>query len=745
MKLCIAEKPSVAGEIAKIIGASSRRNGYYEGNGYAVTWTFGHLCTLNEPSDYKPNFKKWELFDLPIMPKEFGTKVIDDTGVKKQFEVIKELVGKAQEVINCGDAGQEGELIQRWVLEQAGCNVPIKRLWISSLTEEAIKEGFSKLMDGKDFDALYAAGKCRAIGDWLYGINATRLFTLKFAQPKQVWSVGRVQTPTLAMIVRRHFEIKNFVPKHYFEIKTLYRDVTFSSTKGKIDDKVKAENFLKSLKDHELVIEKTQIKKGKEHPPALFDLTSLQVEANKKYGYSAEQTLKLTQSLYEKKYVTYPRVDTVYLPKDQYSKIPAILKNIGYTDLVTPLLQKPIKKSKKVFNDNKVTDHHAIIPTGVPPKAMNGDEINVFDLIARKFIAAFYPECIVSNTTVNATVNKLGFKATGKQILEPGWRVVYMTDAKKVAKDVMPNFEKGESGPHEPVLDQRQTSAPKEFTEATLLRAMETAGKQVDDDELKQLMKENGIGRPSTRANIIETLFRRKYIEKKRKKIIPTENGISLIQTIDNPVLKSAALTGQWEKKLRDIESETYESKLFIEEMRSLVNDLVKEVITSKANPNKIRCPKCEVGWLVQGNTAYGCSEWKNGCDLVIPFAKKSLKIDAKLLTHLISRRELQINHEGKKVHLILDGQFETVAVPENSMKCVKCNDGVLKKGSKAWGCSNYTKSCDVLFPFELFPEPPNAYQVYYLLKQRNLQMGNFSYSLADDGGIEKSNLKDKE
>jgi DNA topoisomerase-3 len=744
MKVCIAEKPSVAGEIAKVIGANSRRDGYYEGNGYAVTWTFGHLCTLNEPSDYKLNYKKWELFDLPILPEKFGVKVMEDKGVQKQFNTIKSLVAKASEVINCGDAGQEGELIQRWVLEQAECKAPIKRLWISSLTEEAIKEGFQKLMDGKDFDPLYAAGKCRAIGDWLYGINATRLFTLKYAKPKQVWSVGRVQTPTLAMIVRRHFEIKNFVPKHYFEIKTMYRETTFSSAKGKIEDKAKAEEYVEMLKEHPFTIEKVEIKQGKEHPPALFDLTSLQVEANKKYGFSAEQTLKITQNLYEKKYVSYPRVDTVYLPKDQYKKIPGILKGIGYSELVQPILAKPIRKSKKVFNDNKVTDHHAIIPTGVVPNAMNADESKVFDLIAKKFIAAFYPECTVSNTTVMAKVQQIGFKATGKQILEPGWRVVYTTDSNSGNKEIMPNFEKGESGPHEPILDKKQTSPPKEFTEATLLRAMETAGKQVDDEELKQLMKENGIGRPSTRANIIETLFKRTYIEKKKKKILPTEKGIALIQTIENPVLKSAALTGAWEKKLRDIENETYNAEHFIDEMKALVDDLVKGVVSSNGNDaNKIRCPKCEVGWIVKGNSSYGCSEWKNGCDLVIPFNKKSLEISAPVLASLVQKRELQITHEQQKVHLILDGQFDTLAVPEKSLKCPKCQKGKIKKGSSAWGCSEYSKTCDFILPFELFPEPPNAFQVYYLTHKKNLQMGNFNYELSEDGGIEKSNLKD--
>ena len=633
MKVCIAEKPSVAGEIAKIIGATARRDGYYEGNGYQVTWTFGHLCTLNEPGDYDEGYRKWNLYALPIQPKEFQIKVIKDNGVESQFNKIKNLVQKATEVINCGDAGQEGELIQRWVLQHAGCTAPIKRLWISSLTEEAIKAGFKNLMAGTDFDPLFEAGKSRAISDWLYGINATRLFTLKFGKNKQVLSVGRVQTPTLAMIVKRHFDIKNFVPSIYFEIKTEYKNTSFTFEKGKIEEKAKADKLLAEMREHPLTIADIKIKAGKEHPPNLFDLTSLQVEANKKLGLSAEQTLNTVQSLYEKKLVSYPRVDTVYLPKDQYPKIKGILQGLPmYKTLVDPLLQKPIKKSKKVFNDNKVTDHHAIIPTGINASNVAGNEAHIYDIISRRFISAFYPECQVSNTTVSAKVDKYKFKATGKQILDQGWRVVYQSQQASSKEDkILPHFDKGESGPHKPSLANKKTSPPKPYTEATLLRAMETAGKEVADEELKQLMKENGIGRPSTRANIIETLFRRKYIEKKKKNILPTEIGIKLIQLIDNPTLKSPRLTGQWEKKMKDIEAGEFSSDEFIGGMRKLVNDLVKEVSAVNPHATVLKCPKCEVGKIVKGKAAYGCTEWLNGCTFKIPFEVNKYQIDGKL------------------------------------------------------------------------------------------------------------------
>ena len=699
MKVCIAEKPSVAGEIAKVIGANQRKQGYFEGNGYQVTWTFGHFCTLKEPGDYGDQYQKWDLYSLPILPEEFGIKLIKDSGVEKQFAVIKELIAKAEEVINCGDAGQEGELIQRWVLNHAHCKVPIKRLWISSLTTEAIKEGFQKLMNAKDFDSLFEAGKSRAIGDWLYGINATRLFTLKYGKNKQVLSVGRVQTPTLALIVRRHFEIKNFVPKVYYELKTIYRDTVFSSTKGKFEEKTAGEEILSAIKGAPLVIQKTTVKKGKEHPPNLFDLTSLQVEANNKFGWSADHTLKVIQSLYEKKLVTYPRVDTVFLPNDQYPKIKGIFNGLkNYYPLLEPLKGKPIKKSKKVFNDSKVTDHHAIIPTGVPATAIAGDELSLYDVITLRFIAAFYPECEVSNSTVEATVDKYDFKATGRQILKPGWRAVYSNDKEeevKTEKNILPDFVKGETGPHQPDLAEKYTNPPKEYTEATLLRAMETAGKTVDNEELQQLMKENGIGRPSTRANIIETLFKRKYIEKQKKKILPTETGIQLIQLIENPTLKSAELTGQWEKKLREIEDQKYTSEDFIEEMRALVQALVSEVQMDQGVP-KLRCPKCEVGKMVKGKSAYGCSEWKNGCDFMVPFKLENLALNDTLLPLLI--RDKKVKFENQQTWII-DDWFQSRIV--DPIICPKCKKGKLLKGTQAFGCSDFGKTCDFKVSFE--------------------------------------------
>jgi len=608
VKLCIAEKPSVAGEIAKIIGAANRKDGFYEGNGYWVSWTFGHLCSLKEPHDYKPGDKSWDMYSLPIVPKEFGIKLIPNKGVEKQFNTIKKLVGECEEIINCGDAGQEGELIQRWVMRLAECKVPVKRLWISSLTEEAIRTGFKKLADAKDFDSLFYAGECRAISDWLYGINATRLFTMKYGKNKQVLSVGRVQTPTLAMIVQRYHEILNFVPQTYFELKTNYREAIFSYAKGKIEEEEKAKKLLEEIKPHPLKIAKVSIKEGKEFPPNLFDLTSLQIEANNKLSLSAENTLGIVQSLYEKKVVTYPRVDTVFLPNDMYPKIKGMLEGlVDYKNLVAPLLDKKIAKSKKVFNDNKVTDHHAIVPTGVIANNIVGLEKDVYDLITRRFIAAFYPECKVSNTTIDALIDKHAFKATGKQILEPGWRVVFektekVKEEKETEKDeekILPLFDEGESGPHKPLVDKKKTTPPKEYTEATLLRAMETAGKAVDDDELKALMKDNGIGRPSTRANIIETLFKRTYIEKKGKKLLPTEIGINLIGCIQNPTLKSPELTGLWEKKLRQIESGEFSAPQFIKEMEEMVDNMVKEVLFNKPpviEQKPLLCPKCKKG-----------------------------------------------------------------------------------------------------------------------------------------------------
>jgi DNA topoisomerase-3 len=576
MKVCIAEKPSVAKEIALVIGAGSRKDGYYEGNGYRVTWTFGHLCTLKEPHDYLPEWKRWSLGALPLIPSRFGIKLLDNKGVEKQFRVIESLVKDASLVINCGDAGQEGELIQRWVLQKAKCSCPIKRLWISSLTEEAIREGFSKLYDSERFDNLYAAGSARAIGDWLLGINATRLYTLKYGNQGQLLSIGRVQTPTLALIVVRQKEIDNFVPQPYWELKTVYKEVTFNNSEGRFTDKEEAIKAIESIRGKEFEITGFGRKKGKEAPPRLFDLTSLQVECNRKFGFSADDTLKLVQMLYEKKLTSYPRVDTTFLSNDIYPKIGEIMKGVKpYEALTAPVLANKIPKSKKVFDDTKVSDHHAIIPTGQnPPSTLSRDEKLVFDMIARRFIAAFYPDAIINTTTVEGEVEKLKFKATGKQVLDPGWRVVMKIGQGK-SDDELPEFTKGERGPHTPDLQEKATQAPKPYTEATLLRAMETAGKQVDDEELRDAMKENGIGRPSTRAAIIETLFKRNYIVRNKKNLIPTITGVQLIDTIQNEAVKSAELTGLWEKKLREIESGKYDAAEFMKELKQMVSDIV--------------------------------------------------------------------------------------------------------------------------------------------------------------------------
>ncbi|MDG0972610.1 MAG: DNA topoisomerase 3 [Crocinitomicaceae bacterium] len=590
MIVCIAEKPSVAKDIAAILGANQRKDGYFEGNNYQVTWTFGHLCTLKEPRDYIEDWRYWNLRYLPMVPSKFGIKLLDNDGVKKQFHVIKRLVESCELVVNCGDAGQEGEVIQRWVLHLAKCKVPIQRLWISSLTEEAIKEGFSKLKDAKDYNNLYAAGNARAVGDWLLGINATRLFTKKFGQQKQVLSIGRVQTPTLAMIVKRQLEIDNFKPEDYWELRTVYRDTGFNSVLGKIKKEEKALYALSKISEAPFNITSFEQKEGKERPPKLFDLTALQVETNKKFGFSADQTLKHIQSLYEKKLVTYPRVDTTYLPDDMYPKVSGILSKMQYySKLTAPLLEKKIPKTKQVFDNKKVTDHHAIIPTGVIPSGINPDEQMVYDVVAKRFISVFYPDCVVSNTTVLGEVLKLEFKATGKQILKPGWRVVYETESSsdKTKSDddkIMPTFVQGESGPHVPRVDKKQTSPPKFYTEATLLRAMETAGKQVDDDEMRELLKDSGIGRPSTRANIIETLFRRKYIERKKKNILATQTGIDLIEVIENETLKSPELTGDWERKLRLIEKGEFEPDQFKQELIEMVVNLTNEVLFNSHN-----------------------------------------------------------------------------------------------------------------------------------------------------------------
>lgn len=675
MKLCIAEKPSVARDIAEVIGAKQRNDGYYEGNGYWVTWTFGHLCTLKEPHDYNEKWKFWRLEDLPMIPEKFGIKLIDDQGVKRQFSVIEKLVGMCEEVINCGDAGQEGELIQQWVLAKAKCKVPIKRLWISSLTEEAIREGFQSLKNGDQYKNLYAAGSARAIGDWLLGMNATRLFTKKFGQGKATLSIGRVQTPTLAMIVGRHKEIEAFRTEEYWELKTIYRETEFSAVIDRMRSEERAQKGVDYLKEHLFEITSFEQKEGKEGNPRLFDLTSLQVESNKKFGHSAEETLKYIQSLYEKKLVTYPRVDTTYLSEDLHPKIPNIIKGLTYYQRFTePLMNKPIPKLKSVFDDKKVTDHHAIIPTGIQPSGLSTPENQIYDMIVRRFIAAFYPECKISTTTVLGKVGQIDFKATGKQIIEPGWRVVWEetkdsdADDKKPAAEkaeqTMPVFTEGESGPHEPRLHHGKTSPPKPYTEATLLRAMETAGKQVEDEEIRDMMKENGIGRPATRANIIETLFKRKYIEKKRKNLMATPTGVGLIDTIQNELLKSAELTGQWERKLRLIEKGEYDLEQFKQELTLMVRTLTDEVIFSQAplriqlhsdapvaveKPKRERkpaekvslstldCPKCKQHKLIEGRTGVGCSNYKV-CGFLVPFEMLGKKLTEKQLIDLIQK-----------------------------------------------------------------------------------------------------------
>ena len=701
MIVCRAEKPLVAQDIAKVLGAHTKKEGYIEGNGYQVTWTFGHLCTLKEPHDYTPNWKSWSLSSLPMIPPRFGIKVKEhNPSIEKQFHIIEQLMQNADEIINCGDAGQEGELIQRWVMQKAGARCPVKRLWISSLTEEAIRDGFAKLKDQADFQSLYEAGLSRAIGDWLLGMNATRLYTIKYGQNKQVLSIGRVQTPTLALIVNRQLEIANFQPKQYWELKTNYRDTTFSALIRKSDEEIAAEEeknggkkkiienpgidpianreegeaLVERIKDFPFVVTSVSKKDGREFAPRLFDLTSLQVECNKKFAYSADETLKLIQSLYEKKVATYPRVDTTFLSDDIYPKCPGILKGLrDYEVLTAPLNGSTLPKSKKVFDNSKVTDHHAIIPTGVYAQNLTDMERRVYDLIARRFIAVFYPDCKISTTTVMGEVDKIEFKVSGKQILEPGWRVVFAKDVKETTEEkeeedenVLPVFVKGESGPHVPDLNEKWTQPPRPYTEATLLRAMETAGKLVDNDELRDALKENGIGRPSTRAAIIETLFKRNYIRKERKNLIATPTGVELVQLIHEELLKSAELTGIWEKKLREIERKTYDARQFLEELKQMVSEIVMSVLSDNTNrritiqdavaaqaeekakkePKKRErkpsvpkekkptvtpaatslttanadslvgqpCPLCGKGTIIKGKTAYGCSEWKNGC-----------------------------------------------------------------------------------------------------------------------------------
>lgn len=668
MIVCIAEKPSVAKDIARILGATNSHQGYMEGNGYQVTWTFGHLCTLKEPNDYTEMWKHWSLSSLPMIPQRFGIKLIDDDGIKRQFAVIERLMQAADGIVNCGDAGQEGELIQRWVMQKAGAKCPVKRLWISSMTDEAIREGFASLKDQNEYQSLYIAGLSRAIGDWLLGMNATRLYTLKYGQNRQILSIGRVQTPTLALIVNRQKEIDSFEPEPYWVLATVYRDTTFTATKGKFSTKEEGEAAFATIADKPFTVTAVQKKNGTEAPPRLFDLTSLQVECNRKFSYSAETTLKLIQGLYERKLTTYPRVDTQFLSDDIYPKCPSILSGISkqYEALMEPLKGKKLPKSKRVFDTSKVTDHHAIIPTGVPATGLTDMERNVYDLIARRFIAVFYPDCKFSTTTVLGTVEDVEFKATGKEILSPGWRDVYAQqnataddDERKGDEErTLPTFVKGESGPHIPTLSEKWTTPPKYYTEATLLRAMETAGKFVEDETLRAALKENGIGRPSSRAGIIETLFKRHYIRRERKNLVATATGIELIDTIHEELLKSCELTGIWEKRLRDIEHKKDDAADFINGLKQQITEIVNDVLRDNSNrrvttlseedlKKKAKkkatlkkkaatsttstdtptatsnndplvgttCPVCGKGTIIKGKTAYGCSRWREGCN----------------------------------------------------------------------------------------------------------------------------------
>ena len=665
MKLCITEKPSVAKDIAAILGASSRHDGYYEGNGYRVTWTFGHLCCLLEPHDYSPQWKRWALSSLPMLPTKFDIKLIEDDGIKRQFKVIESLIKDADEVINCGDAGQEGELIQRWVMKLADTKCPVSRLWISSLTDESIREGFKELKPQTDYDKLFYAGLSRAIGDWILGLNATRLYTLKYSAPGHVLSIGRVQTPTLALIVKRQKEIAEFVPKDSWELHTLYHDANFTYTGDRFEKEADGQSAVDVVAQLPLEITSVAQKKGREAPPRLFDLTSLQVECNKKFAWTADQTLRLIQSLYEKKLTTYPRVDTTYLSDDIYPKIaPTLRKMTPYATLTEPILAKPIPKSKKIFDNSKVTDHHAIIPTGQSPVGIEGDEKRLYHLIAMRFIAAFYPDCIFEGTTVMAKSGDYEFKATGKVIIDPGWRTLYKSNDEKDSAEnsddkdnqegssLLPVFHEGESGPHKPFLAKKTSQPPKYYTEGTLLRAMETAGRTVDSEELREAMKDNGIGRPSTRAAIIETLFKRRYIYRDRKNIMASQAGIDLIATINEELLKSAKLTGIWENKLRQIERGSYSPAMFIREISELIRQIVLNVLSDNSNrrivteieedrkkaakggkekPKKVRaprvtkleqvvCPVCGKGHIVKGRAAFGCSEFRSGCTFRLSF-----------------------------------------------------------------------------------------------------------------------------
>jgi DNA topoisomerase-3 len=812
VKVCIAEKPSVAREIAQVLGASRKMDGYFEGNGYQVTWTFGHFCQLREPEDYRPEWKRWSIHDLPMLPDNFGIKLMRrDDGVVRQFNVIKKLLATAEEVINCGDAGQEGEVIQRWVLLEAKYRKPFKRLWISSLTEEAIRQGFQNLRDGAEFDSLYQAGKSRAVGDWLLGLNATRLFTLKYAPgQRQVLSIGRVQTPTLALLVDRYHEIQNFRPEPYWVLRTEYRGTLFSHVapprKGKADDdepdekaRLKARGYfvtqeeadaaLAAVKDVPLTITSVEIKKGLETPPALFDLTSLQVQCNNQLGLSAEDTLKTVQGLYEKKVVSYPRVDTTFLPDDQYAKIPGILQGLtAYAGLTAPLLAAKIRKSPKVFNNNKVTDHHAIIPTGAAAGGLGSYEQSVYDIIVRRFLAAFYPDCEVSNTTVTAEAAGRVFRVRGRQILNPGWRVVYGDPEKQtlannekratshedddVVNTVLPVFVKDESGPHKPRLDAKMTQPPREYSEAMLLRGMETAGRNVDDEELRQAMKENGIGRPSTRAAIIETLFKRGYIRRDKKKIVPTATGVDLIGLIRNPTLKSAELTGQWERKLRQIEGGQLAADQFLGELKGLVREMVQEVkqdgsgrgisvfkpeladltgqkasAATKASAPKVAatpagpgalgpCPACGGGHVLRGKSAFGCSRFRENCQFRLPTEFEGKKLTDKQVGDLLKKGRTQVmkgflTDTGEKFDaaILLTPQrtLELVRAAESKpttptdpgqIPCPVCRLGQMLRGKAAWGCSRFREDCQFRVPFEWGGKTLTETQMSQLLRK---------------------------
>lgn len=735
MKVCIAEKPSVAREIAKVLKANTKRDGYFEGNGFAVTYTFGHLCTLFEPNDYRAYWKKWDLNNLPMLPEKFQIKVNQDQGIQKQFDIIKHLFDKAEVVINCGDAGQEGELIQRWVMMQAGYHGTTQRLWISSLTEEAIRDGFKNLKPASEYDSLFHAGFSRAIGDWLLGINATRLYTLKYGKDKQVLSVGRVQTPTLSMVVDRYLQILNFKPQPYWELQTTYRDTLFRYEEGRFLDKNEGAAVADKVKKEHLEIVDIKKKKGKEYAPKLFDLTGLQVYCNTKFGFTAEQTLNIAQKLYESKLVTYPRVDTVFLPSDLYPKVPEILKRLTrYQELCEPVLKSKIKKSSRVFNDKKVSDHHAIIPTGMEAP-LPADQQKVYDIVTRRFIASFYPDAEVAHTHIIAKVTSISFKTSGKLLVKPGWKKVFQTkDAADRDDKGLPLFKVGEKGDHKPSFLEKETKPPNHFTEASLLRSMETAGKDIEDDDMRDLMKENGIGRPSTRASIIETLFRRNYIVRNKKQIHPTSTGIELIRTIRNKLLKSAELTGNWEKKLKEIERGDYHAASFIRQMKKMVDQLIYEVrsdqtsatistpetlvIAKKKKSKTIEgyaCPKCSIGRMLKGSGAYGCSEFNNGCDFILPFEYNKKKISEKQWLRLLEKGQtVQLKGFSDKDKVMtgklrLDQHFKlefvskekgTSSIKNSNRKCPKCKKGNLIKGKSAYGCSHYKKGCDFVYSF---------------------------------------------